>query len=79
MTEAEQNAVRAAAAAKVVFDGRGTDEIDAILVTTMHTLATILITICNRDPYHASVLLNASIGPGVANLLLAYYEKHTGT
>lgn len=76
MTEAELNAKRAATAAKAVFDGRGNEDMEAILLTIQHALATVLITACNRDAHLASILLNESVGPGTAALLRAYHHQN---
>lgn len=64
MSEARKDTARALAASTAIVDGRGTDDVDAIMVTLEHAVATVLIALY-RDHALAAAMLNEGLVPGV--------------
>jgi hypothetical protein len=75
MTEAQKDTQRSLAAAKAIFDGRDPKrDFSSILVTTEHTIATVLLAVMG-DPLLAAKMLNEGLVQGVEDRLSLYAAK----
>lgn len=76
--ENKKDTHRALAAAKAIFDGRGSDEMPAILVTTEHAIATVLLAVCGKDARAAAAMLSEGLIPGIEERLSMYGAARLG-
>lgn len=78
MHEAQKDTQRALAAATAIFDGRDPNaDLSAVLVTTEHAIASVLLAIY-RDPRMAAAMLNEGLLPGIESRLATYAAKQLG-
>lgn len=76
MGENLKDTKRALLAAKAIFDNRDPSEKrSAILVTTEHAFAAVLLTIFDGDSRKAVAMLNEGLVPGIEDRLAYYASK----
>jgi len=78
VSEIKHDTLRALAAAKKIIDGRDAEkDLGAILVTTEHAVAAILLTIMG-SPDKAAKMLNEGLVQGIEERLSLYASKDGG-
>lgn len=73
----QKDTQRAIFATKKIFDGRGLEQKDEILVTLEHVIATTLVVLYGGNLQKATQMLNEGLVPGTENRIALFYSKES--